>query len=48
MENNWLHLMDQIKRILLLAEIEHYLKNKKTFNELVEERSFEFWNLKTN
>ena len=31
--------------LLISAEIEYYLKNKKIFNELIKERSSEFWNL---
>ena len=31
--------------LLISTEIEYYLKNKKIFNELIKERSSEFWNL---
>ena len=47
MENNWLNTTKFLKRILILIEIVYHLKNvKKIFNELVEEKSYEFQNLK--
>ena len=48
MENNWLNLMNLFKKILISTEIVYHLNNKKIFNELVEERSFEFKNLEKN
>ena len=45
MENDWLNLMNLLKRILISAETVYHLKNKKKkFNELVEDRSSEFKN----
>ena len=47
MENNWLNLMKLLKRILILTEIVYHLKNQKQiFNELVEEKSYKFQDLK--
>ena len=47
MENNWLNITKFLKRILILIEIVYHLKNvKKIFNELVEEKSYKFQNLK--
>ena len=46
MENNWLNLMNLLKGILIPTEMIYQLKNKKKFNELDEERSYEFQNLK--
>ena len=48
MQNNLLNLMNLSKMILILTEIAYHLKNKKIFNELVEERSSEFSNLEKN
>ena len=45
MENNWLNLVNLLKRILISTEIAQHLKNKKVFIELVEERSSELKNL---
>ena len=45
MGNNWLNLMNLLKRILILREIEYHLKSKKTFNEFVEKRSSQLRNL---
>ena len=36
--------MNLCKKILILIETAYHLKNKKTYNELVEERSSEFKN----
>ena len=38
MENNWLNLMNLLKRILRLTDIGYHLKNKKMSNELVVEK----------
>ena len=47
MENNWLNLMKLLKRILILTEIVYHLKNQKQIsNELVEEKSYKFQDLK--
>ena len=45
MENNWLNLMNLLKRILILTEIVYHMKNKKIFNELIRKRLSEFDNL---
>ena len=45
MENNWLNLMNLLKRILTSTEIVYHMKNKKIFNELIRERPSEFHNL---
>ena len=45
MENNWLNLMNLLKRILILTEIVYHMKNKKIFNELIRKRLSEFHNL---
>ena len=45
-ENNWLNLKKSLKKILILIEIMYYLKDKKIFNELVEEKSYIFQDLK--
>ena len=45
MENNWLKLMNLLKRISISTDIAYHLKNKKIFNELIRQRSSEFWNL---
>ena len=47
-ENNWLNLKKSLKKILILIEIMYYLKDKKIFNELVEEKSYIFQDLKEN
>ena len=47
-ENNSLNLMNLFKKILLSTDIVYHLMNKKTFNELVEERSPEFKDLEKN
>ena len=44
-ENNSLNLMNLFKKILLSTDIVYHLMNKKTFNDLVEERSPEFKDL---
>ena len=46
MENNWLNLMDLSKRTLTSTGIAQHLKDKKTFTELVGEKSFELKNFK--
>ena len=51
MENNWLNLMNLLKRILVSTEIVYHFKNKnkqtnKKINKLIEERSSDFSNLK--
>ena len=48
MENNWLHLINLLKRILISTEIAYHMKNKKIFNKLVKEQFPEFWNLGKN
>ena len=40
--------MNLFKKILLSTDIVYHLMNKKTFNELVEERSPEFKDLEKN
>ena len=40
--------MNVFKKILLSTDIVYHLMNKKTFNELVEERSPEFKDLEKN
>ena len=45
-ENNWLNLKKSLKKILILIEIMYYLKDKKIFNELGEEKSYIFQDLK--
>ena len=40
--------MNWLKRFLISTEIVNHLKNKIIFNELVEERSFEFRKFKKN
>ena len=45
MENNWLNLMNLLKRILISTEVAYYL-NKKIFHELVAERASKFKNSK--
>ena len=42
MNNNYLNLMNLLKRILISTEIVCYLKNKKVFNKVIEERSLNF------
>ena len=46
MENNWLNLINLLKKILPSKEIVHYLINKEIFNRLVERKSYEFQNPK--
>ena len=47
MENNWLNLIHLLKKTLVSTEIAYHLqRNKqKIFNQLIKERSSEFWNL---
>ena len=45
MENNWLKLMNLLKKVLILKEIVYQLMNKKILNELVEQRSSGFIDL---
>ena len=42
MQNNLLNIMNLVKMISILTEIAYHLKNKKKFNELVEEMSPKF------
>ena len=44
MENNWLNLMNFLKGILISIKIVYQKKNKKIFNELIREKSFDFRN----
>ena len=44
MENNWLNLMNFLKRILISIKIVYQKKNKKIFNELIREKSSDFRN----
>ena len=44
MENNCLNLMKLLKKILISTKMVYHSRNKK--NELVEEKSYEFQNLK--
>ena len=44
MENNWLNLMNFLKRILISIKIVYEKKNKKIFNELIREKSSDFRN----
>ena len=47
MENNWLNVLKLLKRILILTETVYQLKNQKNiFNELVEEKFYEFQDLR--
>ena len=42
----WLNLMNLLKKIIISIEIVYHLINKKIFNKFVEEKSYEFQNLK--
>ena len=44
MENNWLNLMNFLKRILISIKIVYQKKNKKIFTELIREKSSDFRN----
>ena len=44
MENNWLNLMNFLKRILISIKIVYQKKNKKIFNEIIREKSSDFRN----
>ena len=43
-ENSCLNLMNLLKKVLILTEIVYNLINKKIFNRLTEEISYEFQN----
>ena len=43
-ENSCLNLMNLLKKVLILTEIVYNLMNKKIFNRLTEEISYEFQN----
>ena len=46
MRKNWLNLTNLLKRIFTFTEIVYHLMNKKLFSRLVQEKSYEFQNLK--